>query len=99
MAVNFTNLTGNGTDTFAGIFEFANQQTGGWFGNMAVIGFWVLLFTSMKRYPTNYAFAASTFITAIMTILGVQIGLCSPAIMWISIVASAISGIILIWEK
>lgn len=62
----FQNTSGNFSDYFA----LANAVSGGVFGGLAVLAFFLVLFVSMKQYGTKQALGASSVLTMIFALFG-----------------------------
>jgi hypothetical protein len=58
----------NVTD-FVGLLKWSNSLTGYFFGPLAVLALFAVLFLATKRYGTEQAFAASAFVSAIVCFL------------------------------
>jgi hypothetical protein len=68
MAYNLTNLTNGGT--LLSVFQVANEVTEGWFGIMILLSTFTISFVSLMQVSDKkMAFAASSFLTFIITIL------------------------------
>jgi len=85
-----TNIT-----SLSDLAVWTNNVTGGIFWPMALFGFFCILFFSFKQYPTEKAFAASSFITMIIAIMLGIIGLVSPYVYVGTIILAAIGLIAL----
>ena len=75
-----TYLYPNGTVGLSDLAVWTNSVTNSLFWPLTLFGLFCILFFSFKQYPTERAFAASSFITMIIAILMGIVGLVSPYI-------------------
>ena len=61
---NYSNITG-----FFDTVEYANELTSGYFGLSVVVGFWFVNFIAFMRYGTSRAFAASSFMSFVLSVI------------------------------
>jgi len=74
---------------------WTNSVTTGFFWPLILFGLFIILFMSFKQYPTERAFAASSFITMLIAIMLGIIGLVSAYIYVGTIILAAIALICL----
>lgn len=55
--------------------QWINQITGYWFGPGVLIGFFLVMFLSFKRYDTEKAFATSSILTAVLSFFFMLLGI------------------------
>ena len=94
---NLTNLTTN--YDFMSSMTIINEKAGHSIGIGILIAVFLLVFLGLKRYESKRAFAASTFITTIISVLLASIGWVNLAIAVICIIAAAGSALMLILEE
>lgn len=94
---NLTNVSA-ANNTFQ-LTQAVNEMSGGWLGVGFLITFTVIIFIGMKDYPMKEAFAATTFISALLALLFRVLGFVSDFVMFIYVIAAAIAAISLIFNK
>ena len=85
----------NTTSTLVDLATWSNQVTNGIFWPLILFGLFVILFFSFKNFPTERAFATSSFITMIIAIMMGIIGLVSSYVWVLTIIVAAVSVIAL----
>lgn len=65
---------------FIDIFLYTNTVTGNMAGMVTLLMIWIIPFMAFKRYPTEQALAASSFIAAISSYFLAVIGMIGTAI-------------------
>ena len=55
--------------SFLSILQWANQLTGYLFGPLTILALFAVIFLALKRYGTEQAFAASSFVSAVVCFL------------------------------
>ena len=78
--------------TLSGVMAWANTQSGNILGNILVIGIFVALFVGMKGFDTSRAIFASSFITAIISLLFYYGGFVSRTLVIIFVVLTFLAG-------
>lgn len=92
---NVTNFTDK--DNLVGIFKVANDYTKGVFGIITYLGFFLLMLYLFSGYQPKEAFAASTFITALVGIVMMPLNIINPWVILIMIVGAVGSLVSLFW--
>jgi len=85
-------ITPTNYTTFAGLLQYSNIVTSGWFAPVILFSIFTIMFISMNRYPTISAFSAASFITATVAVLFYMMDLVSIFILFISIVAVSVGA-------
>ena len=94
---NLTNITGS--NNFLSLTTNVSDMSGGWLGIGIMLTFTIIIFISLKDYPMKESFAATFFVSTIIALLFKIIGLLSDFVLFIYIIAAAISIIALIFDK
>lgn len=92
---NLTNFTDK--DNLVGIFEAANDYTKGVFGIITYLGFFLLMLYLFSGYQPKEAFAAATFIAALVGIVMMPLNIINPWVILLIIVGAVGSLISLFW--
>jgi hypothetical protein len=88
---NLTNVTNQ--NNMVGIYQVANQITGGWFGILILVAIWIIAFIALKSYRTNAAFSAASFLAAVCSIFLTLLGLLSEMGIYITATLLALAVI------
>lgn len=80
---NSTNLVG--------LFQSANDYTGGVFGYLLILVIWVLFFMLLKAYPTGRAFATASFLTTLVSFFLIAAEIAPHGALILTIVMTVIS--------
>lgn len=86
----FINTTGN---VMVGLGSALNNASGGLFGILALLGFYLVIFLPSLKFGAKKAFAVATFVGALVAILLRVLGWIYDPILFISF-ALAVGGII-----
>ncbi len=66
--MTFYNLTGvQNSESLVDLFVASNLMSGGWLALVFLVGLGFVTFVSLKNYPTKEAFAASCFLSTIVS--------------------------------
>lgn len=79
--------------TFTEFFEYSNRVTNHHFMNLGVMGFWIVAFVALSGYtePKN-AFAASSFISMVLSFIFFTVGLINEYIVLITTIGTALAA-------
>jgi hypothetical protein len=86
-------------DSPISIMQYANSVTDGLFISGLILGFGIVLFISMKNYPTKQAAAAAGITTALLAILAGSIELLPRAPTTLFIILGALSVLAIITDN
>ncbi len=85
-----TTLPSVGNSTIIGLIQYINDvSTGGWLGLSLLLLFGLISFLALKSYITEKALVASSFITLLMSILLVGLGILE--IHWVTVIFSILA--------
>ena len=79
-------LPTSANNTLADLVVYANHASEGWLGNALLISIVLILFFSLKGFPTEKAFAASTFVGIIIAVFFRVLGILNGFSMWLMII-------------
>ena len=94
----YTQIMSN-TTKFSELASNLNIQTNGILGVLMIVSFFIVMFVNLKSYTTPKAFAVSSFITALFSILMNKAGIVPDSIVWLTIIASALGVLALYLES
>jgi uncharacterized membrane protein YfcA len=80
------------------MFTYANAVTDGWFGIVTLLAMFIIIFASLKKYESSQAFAASAFITTLISMMYYAIGIVDTKIVVLFMIATGISAMFL-WHQ
>ena len=91
MSGNFSLLT-NITDIVS-LTQAVHIASGYWLGNLMVLISFLVMFAVLKRFENNYAFAVSSFVTAIIAILLKQLLIVNDQVLILAIFIAVIAAL------
>ena len=92
---NLTNITGANGNPLV-VASAVNDLTGGLLGLMLAVSLFIIAFIAFKNYPAQTAFAASGFITSVICIPLLIVGLVGTQVMVLFTILTAIGVVVLI---
>ena len=93
---NLTNISSS--SNFLELTQHANSLSGGLFGTLVILSFFIVLFVSLHG-EMRIKFAAASFITAIITLLFSVIGLIGEFIVLIIVFMTAVSVMFAMYKQ
>ena len=85
---SYVNVTG-----MYSFFQYVQEVSDGWFFLMILFALWIIIFISLKYYSNAKAFATSSFICMIMSIMMAVLGLISNTWMYLCILLVAVAAV------
>lgn len=73
-----------------GLFQYANTVTNSMFGIVIIILAFIILMASMSRFGIKHSFAASSFVTLLLTIMFRLLSIVSDAVVFVMIFLTVI---------
>ena len=80
--------------SFLDLFTYVNTGSGSVYGILALISIWVVLFLSLKYYATEAAMVTASFVTAVVAIMLVIVGIVPEVVLVFVAIIAAISIIV-----
>ena len=93
--INTTNFTNQSGNFVVGIGTAINEESGGLWGILILIGFYIIIFSTTVRFGAKTAFATATFVGVIIASLLRGLGWLNDTTMYLSIVLGIIGLIVL----
>lgn len=98
MPWDWTSFPEPNVTNYTGMLNYANEVTGFMFGNFLVFAIFIVAFISLRNYPTGKAFAVSSYITFVLSMLLTILGL-TAAYMPVFFFVFSLVGAAFIWKK
>ena len=89
----FQNSTGNFSDFFA--FSNSNAVTSYVWGMLVLLGFFIIIFTSLKQFGTPQAIGAASVLTAAFGLFARMAHIINDLTMYIAIIVLGVSAIMI----
>ena len=98
MAYNLTGFNETAMNLSSYIIE-ANNFTDGWFGNLMVLSFYIVMFVSMKLFGNKTALGASTALTLLFTIVARAGNFVGDTPVWFMVVLMPLVGVYIYYNR
>ena len=94
---NLTSLTDQ-TGVF-GFMNAANDVSGGLFGTLTLVTFFIIMVVAWRNEEPRKSFAASSFLTALISVFLRILGWIPDSTMFTTFIIAAVSFVMLVWSK
>ena len=96
---NLSNVSESSNPMIA-LVSFANTATDGWAGKLVLIGVFTVLFVAFSFFDTSDAFAAASYVTALIAIFGRILGLVRDDLtVFVAVILACIAFVLMLAKK